>query len=335
MSATDSGTDELAVRVTQRFTAPAERVFDAWLDPEGLTRWMFGPATREEEIARLQIDPRVGGGFSFRVRRAGTLLDHVGKYMRLERPHHIEFSWGMAGESDSLVSVHLAPTAQGCELELTHYLDPAWRDFAERTRSGWARMLDLLDRNLYSAQRTEAMPAQSFGWVDAAHVLHMERLLPAPPAQAWNWFAERAPRAHWLAEGDLPLEPGSAIELIFDHAELSPYVLPAPDALRRHEGSYLRGRLLACEPPGLLALSWGDTPEAGEARFVLSPRGQASVLELTHSGLADPATRVDVAAGWHTHLAMLTARMQGAAPPAFWPLYVVLHKEYALRLAAA
>ena len=37
--------------VTRRFHAPADRVFDAWLNREMLGRWMFGPAIRDEEIA--------------------------------------------------------------------------------------------------------------------------------------------------------------------------------------------------------------------------------------------------------------------------------------------
>ena len=51
--------------VKKRFAAGAERVFDAWLDPDWLGRWMFGPAVREERIVRLGLEPRVGGKFYF------------------------------------------------------------------------------------------------------------------------------------------------------------------------------------------------------------------------------------------------------------------------------
>ena len=335
MSAENREASDLDVRVTQRFAAPAERVFDAWLDPESLTRWMFGPAMRDEEIVRLQIDPRAGAGFSFRVRRGGEVLDHVGDYAVLERPLRLEFGWGIAGQSSSRVSVRITPAAQGCELELIHRLEPEWRDFAARTRSGWARMLDMLDRNLCSARQAKAMPAQSFGRVDAGNVLHMERLLPAPPGQAWNWFAERAPRAHRLAEGDIPLSGDGPVDLLFDHAELSPYVLPAPEAFRRYEGSRMHGRLVVCEASRVLAFTWGEAQGDGEVRFELSPRGEATALVLTHTKLSDMEMRIGVAAGWHTHLAMLLPRMQGAAPPAFWPLHMRLREEYAARFAIA
>jgi uncharacterized protein YndB with AHSA1/START domain len=58
-----------ASRVTRRFSAAPERVFDAWLDPEMIGRWMFGPALRDEEVLRIAVDARIGGSFSFVVRR--------------------------------------------------------------------------------------------------------------------------------------------------------------------------------------------------------------------------------------------------------------------------
>ncbi len=67
------------VRVTRRFTASAERVFDAWLDTALLGMWMFGPPLRDEEVLRLTLEPRVGGSFSFLVRRQGQEIDHVGE----------------------------------------------------------------------------------------------------------------------------------------------------------------------------------------------------------------------------------------------------------------
>ena len=58
--------------VSHRFTASAERVFDAWLDVAWIGRWMFGPVVRDERIVRLVLEPKVGGKFSFVVNRQGT-----------------------------------------------------------------------------------------------------------------------------------------------------------------------------------------------------------------------------------------------------------------------
>lgn len=140
----------VSVRVTRRYAAAAERVFDAWLDPAMIGRWMFGPAIREEEVLRLQVDARVGGGFSFLVRRDGQEIDHVGTYREIDRPRRLVFSWGIEGESrdESQVAIEIAPLESGCELTLTHEMDAKWAEYAARTEVGWARMLEALGRAL-------------------------------------------------------------------------------------------------------------------------------------------------------------------------------------------
>jgi uncharacterized protein YndB with AHSA1/START domain len=140
----------VSVRVTRRYAASAERVFDAWLDPAMIGRWMFGPALREEEVLRIQVDARVGGGFSFLVRRDGEEIDHVGTYREIDRPRRLVFTWGIEGESrdESQVAIDVAPLESGCELTLTHEMDPKWAEYADRTRAGWTKMLEALGRAL-------------------------------------------------------------------------------------------------------------------------------------------------------------------------------------------
>ena len=139
----------LEVRVVGAFAAPAERVFDAWLDPEVIGKWMFGPEVRDEEIVRLKVDRRVGGSFSFAVRRQGNLLDHVGQYLELDRPRRLAFTWGVAQPSNtdsSRVAIEIVPLESGCQLSLVHQLHPNWADYASRTEAGWTKMLAALAR---------------------------------------------------------------------------------------------------------------------------------------------------------------------------------------------
>jgi uncharacterized protein YndB with AHSA1/START domain len=133
----------IKVHVTRHFDLPAERVFDAWLDPELIGKWMFGPRLREEEVLRIVADATVGGSFSFLVRRQGEEIDHVGTYREINRPRRLVFTWGIAGESEeeSLVTVEIVPLQSGCELTLAHEMDPKWAEYADRTRAGWTKML--------------------------------------------------------------------------------------------------------------------------------------------------------------------------------------------------
>jgi uncharacterized protein YndB with AHSA1/START domain len=140
----------LNVCVVRRFSASPERVFDAWLDPAMVGRFMFGPGLRDEEIVGLSIDARVGGSFSFLVRRQGEVIDHVGEYLQIDRPRRLVFTWGIAQHAPdtSRVVIDIVPVEAGSELTLTHELHPAWADYASRTQAGWTSMLDALARSL-------------------------------------------------------------------------------------------------------------------------------------------------------------------------------------------
>src|ERR1700741_3964567 len=86
--------EKTLVRVTRRFDASAERVYDAFLDPELARRFMFATATGQ--IVRCEIDARAGGGFTIVDRRSGEDVVHTGKYITLERPRLIVFTLSVA-----------------------------------------------------------------------------------------------------------------------------------------------------------------------------------------------------------------------------------------------
>lgn len=137
----------LAIAV-QTFKVPAQRVYDAIIDPAMIARFMFGPLLREEEILHIQNDPRVGGRFSFKVRRGDAIIDHVGEYLELDPPRRIAFTWGILGESDAAggppVTIDITPIAEGCSVRLTHEMAPGWEEFTDRAAAAWQKMLGVL-----------------------------------------------------------------------------------------------------------------------------------------------------------------------------------------------
>ena len=129
------------------FTVPAERVFDAFLNTQLIARFMFGPEVREEEIVSLQNEPRVGGTFSYVVRRQGKTFTHTGEYIDINRPSHLAFTWAVKEDpanSQSRVVIDLAPIIDGCELTLTHEMAHGQEDFVEQSKVAWGRMIDKL-----------------------------------------------------------------------------------------------------------------------------------------------------------------------------------------------
>ena len=138
-----------AAVAVQPFSVPAERVYDAILDPAMIGRFMFGPLLREEEILHIRIDDRIGGAFSYRVRRPSpdvpVEIDHVGRFLELARPRRIAFTWGIAPDTDgSTVMIDIAPTPEGCTVTLTHEMSPEWADYIDSARGAWTKMLGVL-----------------------------------------------------------------------------------------------------------------------------------------------------------------------------------------------
>ena len=137
------------VLVERRFQISSpERVFDAWVDP-GLTgRWMFNAAItghRNQELVDVRIEPRVGGSFSFVIRGNGHVIDYSGRYLHMNRPHRLVFTWGLAGHpQEDRVIVDVVPAGTGSDLTLVHELHAQGLQTAEAIEADWIARLDAL-----------------------------------------------------------------------------------------------------------------------------------------------------------------------------------------------
>jgi len=135
------------ITVTRHFAVSPEQVFDAWLDPQSVSKWLF--ATETGEIVRAEIDARVGGEFLITDRRKGEDVEHRGTYLGIDRPRQLEFVYTAGPNGDSSrVIVHILPAESGCELTLTHVMDPKWADFRDHSTHAWTGMLAGLARNV-------------------------------------------------------------------------------------------------------------------------------------------------------------------------------------------
>ena len=142
MSTKTSAKVPVTARVTHRFSAAPERVFDAWLDPERAARFLF--ATPTGEMVRVEIDARVGGTFRIVERRGSEEAGHYGEFLEIDRPRRLVFTFATAPDARNAdaVVVEIVPAGTGCELTLTHQLKPEWAAYAGRTEEGWSGILD-------------------------------------------------------------------------------------------------------------------------------------------------------------------------------------------------
>lgn len=134
------------IRVHHSYTASAERVYDAWLDPAKAGKFLF--TSPEGKMLRVEMDVRVGGKFLFVDLHKGVEITHVGSYLELERPRRIVFEFAVPQFSPeySRVTIEIAPKGTGCALSLSAANVPdEWR---KDTTEGWTMILGSLEREL-------------------------------------------------------------------------------------------------------------------------------------------------------------------------------------------
>jgi uncharacterized protein YndB with AHSA1/START domain len=138
-------------KVTHRFRASAERVFDAWLDPDLVRVWMQEPfpGLGRLNVRRVEIDARVGGTFTFSDMRTEGEAVHWGYYREIDRPRRLVFTW-LTSEEDarsdtSVVTLTITPLTEGCEATIVHRMDAKWAEYVAQTEQGWGGMLRQID----------------------------------------------------------------------------------------------------------------------------------------------------------------------------------------------
>jgi len=141
------------VIVRREIAAPAQELFDAWLDPESLGAWMRPSDTQRSTI---KVDPRVGGNFEIVMHTPGGAVPHTGTYREIDRPRRLVFTWNSpyALNNDSLVTVEFRTARGGTEIVLTHEGLPSAAMVTAHTK-GWSDILALLEET-YGKQRSTA-----------------------------------------------------------------------------------------------------------------------------------------------------------------------------------
>ena len=111
---------ELSLTVNRRINAPAQKVFDAWLDPKMLARFMIpGEGGR---VPKAETDPKVGGRFHIVMTSGDKEIPHEGSYRTINPHTQIVFSWESPFSADgSMVTLNFKPAgANATDLELVH-----------------------------------------------------------------------------------------------------------------------------------------------------------------------------------------------------------------------
>ena len=83
---------DLSLVITRNFDAPRSRVFDAWLDPAQIAKWI-GPRSIRAET--MELSPKLGGRYRIHMRGTdgsnGPIV--AGIYREIVRPERLVFTW--------------------------------------------------------------------------------------------------------------------------------------------------------------------------------------------------------------------------------------------------
>ena len=135
------------LRLERVFAAPATAVFDAWTSEDLLRLWW--PAGPGWDTPVAEVEPTVGGRLRLVIRDPdGAEFGGEGRYLVLDRPHRLAFSWRWDGPDmgthDQRVEVTFADNGDGTTtvvLTNTGLTEAEERDH----REGWLASFDNLD----------------------------------------------------------------------------------------------------------------------------------------------------------------------------------------------
>ena len=138
-------TDDYSVTVQREIAAPADDLFDAWLDPQSLGSWLRPSGVRE---TRAETDPRVGGTFRIVMVDDESATVHTGTYREIERPSRLVFTWSSPATAnrESIVTVTFDRLSNGSTMVEIHQVGLPDEDARASHHAGWSDILRELGR---------------------------------------------------------------------------------------------------------------------------------------------------------------------------------------------
>ncbi|WP_084365457.1 SRPBCC domain-containing protein [Rhizobium sp. RU36D] len=133
---------ELELTVSRTIPASREKVFNAWLSPDLMAKFMR-PPSGESAVSRVANDPVKGGRFSIVMVMPDKEVAHAGTYLAIDPHSHLSFTWeSPLSLDDSVVTIDFAePRAGVTDITLRHvkFRSEQARDGHRR---GWSAIIE-------------------------------------------------------------------------------------------------------------------------------------------------------------------------------------------------
>jgi len=142
--------NDTTLRLAHRYTAPLERVWNAWTNPGVMSRWM---APSPDMPCHVTADVRVGGRYRIEMKNAMEGKDYiaVGTYEEVVPSRLLVFNWSWEGDAalaeNTRVTVEFEAKGGGTEVTLTHERF-AGAEQRDKHGEGWTGCLTRLEEAL-------------------------------------------------------------------------------------------------------------------------------------------------------------------------------------------
>ncbi len=138
------------ITVSRTIPAPAGEIFDVWIDPKSPGGPWFGGD-------HVILNPVVDGLFYFAVKHEGKSWPHYGRFLKMDRPRLVEYTWVSEATRgvESVVAVTFAARGRETEVTLRHSGVPD-DEMGRQHKEGWDWVLSALAQRFASST---AVPA--------------------------------------------------------------------------------------------------------------------------------------------------------------------------------
>ncbi|MCY0149509.1 SRPBCC domain-containing protein [Hoeflea sp. G2-23] len=139
--------NELELTVSRKIPAPRQKVFDAWLSPSMLAKFMRPGG--KDMTAKASNDPVKGGRFSIVMTDDGKEIPHAGTYLEIDPHSRLAFTWESPHScDDSVVTIDFAELEPGITEVTLHQVKFHSEQARDGHRGGWTAILEALEDTL-------------------------------------------------------------------------------------------------------------------------------------------------------------------------------------------
>jgi uncharacterized protein YndB with AHSA1/START domain len=266
-----------ALVIRREYSAPPERVYAAWTDPQLAKEFLCPEGITIGDIA---MDVRIGGRYRIQmIRPEGEPFVAYGVYRDVQPARRLSMTWiweedNKDEERETLLTVEFNPHGSGTELILTHeYL--ASLESRAGHEHGWTTMLQKM-----------------YGLSDSCTI---RADIAAPPQRVFSALASPEITRWWVRPG------------VFDTREWSGDVRPggrwSASGIGGGNPYALEGEFLDVQAPQRLVHTWhlaGMPAAPTTVSYELEPTASGTRITLRHEGFASPQACTNTAIGWET-----------------------------------